>query len=491
MQQWLGRPSFNVRLEPGERPPYVEAKGAKAKPVDLPSTKTVRPIPPLTQTPPLDFPTVTHAALSNGVQVHYAQRNAIPATQMALAFDAGFSADAKAARGLQNMTLSLLEEGADGMTSQQIAEEQERLGASISASGSADRSTIILSALSANLAPSLDLLADIVQRPDFNQPEIERVKTQALTAISAAQQEPNSMAARALPALLYGEDHPYATTSLGDVAAVTSINREALKRFHDSWLRPDNLEIFVVSDLPLNQLMPQIEQRFGGWTPPAAPRGVKTFSAPPARPASPKIVLIDRPGSPQSIILGGQLTAIDPMGDIVPISGANEVFGGSFLSRINMDLRETKGWSYGVRSSVGLNVHAVPYLVNAPVQADRTADSIRALNAQITDILGAKGITPAELTRLVSNNVDALPGRFETSGAVLGAMMSNDLYNRPDNYYELLADKYRALTPAQLNQALKSAVDPRGFTWVVVGDAGQVRPQLDKLGIPVEVVQPR
>ena len=491
MQQWLSRPSFNVRLEPGDRPPYVEAKGSKAKPVDIPSKKTVRAVPPLTETPPLDFPTVTHVSLANGVQVHYAQRTAIPATQLALAFDAGFAADARAARGLQNMTLSLLEEGADGMTSQQIAEEQERLGAAISASGGADRSTVVLSALSANLAPSLDLLADVVQRPDFNPAEIERVKTQALTAISQAQKEPNAMAARALPALLYGEDHPYATTSLGDVAAVTAINREALKRFHDSWLRPDNMEIFVVSNLPLAELLPHIEQRFGAWTPPAAPRGVKTFAAPPARPASPRIVLIDRPGSPQSVILGGQLTAIDPMGDIVPISGANEVFGGSFLSRINMDLRETKGWSYGVRSSVGLNVHAVPYLVNAPVQADRTADSIRALNAQITDILGAKGITPAELTRLVSNNVDALPGRFETSGAVLGAMMSNDLYNRPDNYYELLADKYRALTPAQLDQALKSAVDPRGFTWVVVGDAGQVRPQLNKLGIPVEVIQPR
>ncbi len=491
MQQWLSRPSFNVRLEPGERPPYVEAKGSKAKPVDIPSVKTVRALPGIGQTPPLDFPNVTHTLLSNGVQVHYAQRSAIPATQMALSFDAGFSADAQAGRGLQNLTLSLLEEGADGMTSQQIAEAQERLGVSISASGSADRSTVIMSALSANLGPSLDLLADIVQRPDFAPAEIDRVKTQTLTAISQAQKEPNSMAARALPALLYGEAHPYATTSLGDAAAVTAFTRDDLKRFHDSWLRPDNMEVFIVSNLPLNELLPQIEQRFGAWAPPPVPKGVKAFTAPPARPAAAKIYLIDRPGSPQSVILGGQLTPINPYGEIVPVSGANEVFGGSFLSRINMDLRETKGWSYGVRSSIGLNVNAVPYLVNAPVQADKTGESIRALNDQLTAILGKKGVSGEELTRLVSNNVDALPGRFETSGAVLGAMMSNDMYRRPDNYYELLAGKYRALTQAELDAALKAAVDPKGFAWVVVGDAKQVKPQLDKLGIPVEVIQPR
>jgi predicted Zn-dependent peptidase len=156
-----------------------------------------------------------------------------------------------------------------------------------------------------------------------------------------------------------------------------------------------------------------------------------------------------------------------------------------------MDLRETKGWSYGVRSSIGLNVHAVPYLINAPVQSDKTGASIRALNDQLSLMLSKKGVSGEELTRLVSNNVDALPGRFETSGAVLGAMMTNDLYRRPDNYYELLADKYRALTRAGLDQALKGAVDPRGFTWVVVGDARQVKPQLDKLGIPVVVIQPR
>jgi predicted Zn-dependent peptidase len=296
------------------------------------------------------------------------------------------------------------------------------------------------------------------------------------------------MATRALPGLIYGANHPYATTGIGDAAAVTAIGRDDLLTFQQRWLRPDNMEIYVVSSLPMAELMPKLEARFGKWAAPAMPKGVKNFTALPPRPTSPRIVLIDRPSSPQSIILGGQLTPIDPRGDIIPVSGASEVLGGNFLSRINMDLRETKGWSYGVRSNVNYTLNASPYIVNAPVQADRTADSIRALNEQINLFLGKKGVTEEELARAVSNNVQALPGRFETSGAVLGAMMSNDLYGRPDNYFELLGDRYRGLTRTAADQALRSALDPKGFVWVVVGDAAKVKPQLDKLGMPVEVM---
>jgi predicted Zn-dependent peptidase len=492
MQQWLRRPAFAVRLEPGERPPYEEAKGPKkAKGADLATKKTVRARPAIGETPPLDFPDVRHVTLSNGVKLAYAQRTTVPVTQLALSFDAGYAADIRAGRGLQNLTLSLLDEGADGLSSQQIAEEQERLGAQIAASGSADRSNVTLSALSANLGASLDLLADIVQRPDFNPAEIDRVRAQTLTAIAQAQKDPGSMAARALPALLYGEDHPYATTSLGDAPAVTSFTRDDLVRFHDGWLRPDNMEIFVVSNLPLSELQPQLEARFGNWAPPAAAKGVKNFISAPARPTKARIVFIDRPGSPQSVILGGQLTPVDPFGDVVPVTSANDVLGGNFLSRINMDLRETKGWSYGVRGSIGLNVHAVPYLISAPVQADRTADSIKSLGEQISSFLGNKGVTGEELSRTVASLSQQLPGRFETGPSVLSAMMTNALYNRPDNYYELLAPKYRALTQSSLDQSIRAAVDPNSFTWVVVGDAAQVKPQLDKLGIPVEVIQAR
>ena len=492
MQQWLSRPAFTIRLEPGDRPPYEEAKAKPAKKTaDIKTPKIARPIPPIGTSVALDFPTVEHVQLSNGVKVAYAQRSAVPITQLALSFDAGFSADAPNARGLQNLTLSLLDEGADGMTSQQIAEAEERLGVEIGASGGADRSSVVMSALSANLAPSLDLLADIVQRPTFAPAEIERVRAQILTSIAQAQKDPNSIGSRVLPALLYGEAHPYATTAIGNTEAVTRFTRDDIVGFEQSWLRPDNLEIFVVSNLPLAELLPLVEQRFGTWAAPAAPKGEKAFAPPPPRPAAQRIVLVDRPGSPQSVILAGQVTPIDPRGEMAAITGANDILGGNFLSRINMDLRETKGWSYGVRGTAQLTAKLVPYIVNAPVQADRTADSITALSQQIRGFLGAKGVTDEELERTVNNLIGRLPGQFETSSAVLGAMQTNALYGRPDNYYELLADKYRAQTRASLDAALRGAVDPKGFVWVVVGDAAKIRPQLEKLNMPIEVMQPR
>jgi zinc protease len=492
MQQWLGRPAFTILLEPGDRPPYEETKfQVKKNKADIKTPVVKRPLPPIGPQVPLDFPTIEHVQLSNGVRLAYAQRTAVPITQMSLSFDAGFSADAPNARGLQNLTLSLLDEGADGLSSQQIAEQEERLGAGINAGGTADRSVVVLSALSANLAPSLDLLADIVQRPTFAPPEIERVRTQTLTSIAQAQKDPNSIGARVLPALLYGESHPYATTAIGNAEAVKGFSRDDIVGFEQRWLRPDNLQIFVVSNLPLAELLPQVEQRFGTWAAPAVPKGEKIFSPPPPRPTSERIVLVDRPGSPQSVILGGEITPINPRGEIAPITASNDILGGNFLSRINMDLRETKGWSYGVSGSAQLTANVVPYIINAPVQADRTGESIKALSQQFRGFLGPKGVTEEELTRTITNLTGRLPGQFETSSAVLTAMQNNAIYGRPDNYYELLAGKYRAQTRASLDAALRGAVDPNGFVWVVVGDAAKVRPQLEKLGMPIEVVQPR
>jgi predicted Zn-dependent peptidase len=189
--------------------------------------------------------------------------------------------------------------------------------------------------------------------------------------------------------------------------------------------------------------------------------------------------------------MAGQVTPINPRGEIAAITGANDVLGGNFLSRINMNLRESKGWSYGVRGTAQLNAQLVPYIVSAPVQADRTADSIQALRQDIRDFLSTKGVTDEELSRTIANRISQLPGQFETSDAVLSAMQTNALFGRPDNYYEMLALKYQTQTRATLDAALRGALDPNGFVWVVVGDAAKVRPQLRRLGLSVQEVQPR
>ena len=499
MARYLTKPAFSLRLEPGKRPPYEEAKsvGTAVKSPVSKDTTAARPgpkreIPAVGLLAALDFPEVTSTRLSNGVELQYAQRNAVPVTQLALSFDAGEAADVSGGRGLQSMVMTMLDEGTTTRSSQQLAEAKERLGADIDTSSTLDRSSVTLSSLSANLAPSLDLLGDIVKNPAFATAELERVRVQRLTGIAQLQKDPNGIGQRVLPALLYGPDHPYAILAGGDAAAIGRFSRDDLASFKDAWLRPDRMKIFVVSDRPLAEIQPLIEAQFGQWATPSVPAGVKNFGVIPARPTKPRIVLVNRPDSPQSVILAGQITPVDPRSNnIEALGSANDVLGGTFLSRINMDLRETKGWSYGVGGSARLSEKAVPYIISAPVQADRTGDSIVALNQQIGGFLGTKGVTDEELSRTIANRVNALPGQFETSSAVLSAMMTNDLYGRPTNYQEGLAAKYRGYNAAALDGAIRAAVDPKGFVFVVVGDAIKVKPQLDKLGLPVEVIQPR
>ena len=491
MQRWLSRPAFTVILEPGERPEYAEAQvPEKVEAKDAaPLGKPSRTIPPIGQLADLDFPDIVHTKLSNGIPVDYVQRTAVPVTQMAIAFDAGDSSDTPDSRGLAAFTVNLLDEGTTSLSSQQFAEAEERLGANVSASNTGDRSYAMVNALSANLAPSLDLLADIVRNPAFAPPEIERMKAQTLTGIAQLQKDPTRVANRLLPSVLFGAGHPYGGPAGGDPKAIARFTRDDLEGWRQRWLRPDNARIFITSSLPLSEVQPLLEQRFGGWAAGAVPKGVKTFTAPPPRPAAQKILLINRPGAPQSTVVAAQLLPVNPKGETLPLQTANEVLGGDFLSRLNMDLREEKGWSYGVSGNARMHANAASYVISAPVQADKTGDAIAEMNSQIGAFLSTKGITDEERTRVIAKSINALPGEFETSGAVISAMMSMNLFERPDNYYETLPGKYRAQTNASLDQAIRQAIDPKGFTWIVVGDAAKVRPQLDKLGLPIEVVE--
>ena len=494
MRRWLTRPPLSIRLEPGDRPVYPETKAVKATKTKATTTAAprgpARSLPSADRFAPLDFPDIVHTRLSNGIPIDYAQRGAVPITQMALSFDAGTSADSPTARGLQALSLGMLDEGTETLSSQAFAEARERLGAEIGSGASLDRSTVSLSALSANLAPSVALLSDVVRRPAYAPAELERVRAQALTGIEEQKKDPQGIASRALPALLYGPNHPYASLPGGDEATVRGVTRDQLLALRDRWFRPDNLKIYLVSDRPLAEVQPLLEAQFGTWAAPAVAKGIKSFDGVVAATGPSRIVLIDRPGSPQSYIAAAEVTPLDPRSDVIAVASANDVLGGNFLSRLNMDLREEKGWSYGVSGSLSLNEHAVPYTIVAPVQADKTGAAIAELRQQIGAFLTTNGVTKEELDRTVAKSVNQLPGQFESAESVLGAMMRNDLLGRPDDYYETVAAKYRALDVAGLDRAIRATVDPAKLVWVVVGDAAKVRPQLEKLGLPVEVAQP-
>jgi predicted Zn-dependent peptidase len=496
MQKWLTRPSMTLVLEPGEREgSYEEAAsvggsgdegGADSADNTVVVTKE-RPAPEIASLTELDFPDVAEVTLTNGLKVYYAQRDAVPVTRVALSFNAGTAADPVEKRGLESLAMSLYDEGTTTRSSKEIAETLERLGARIQTGGGQDRSSFTLTALSANLAPSLDLMTDIVRNPAFDEGELERVRAQTITGIQQQMRTPQGIAAMTLQPLLFGADNPYGDTGSGTVESVSSITREDLVGFKNRWIQPDNATLFVVSDMALEDIRPALDEAFGKWPSNRMARGKKDFTNMAAKPEASRIVLVNRPDSPQSFIYGGIVTDAKAQDDgIVDLLNANNALGGNFLARLNMNLRETKGWSYGVRGSVSQRENAVTYLVSAPVQADRTGDSLAELIREIGEFTTTRGVTDEELVRIVNNEIRELPGQFETSDAVLGAMQNNVLYGRSMDYYESLAEKYRQQTNTSLDAAARAALDIDRFTWVVVGDAEQVRPQLEKLGLPIE-----
>ena len=509
MQKWLTRPVLEIRVEPGEREVYKEvAAGAGSRTGTLSSPAFYAPpgsednlvssplsfqdrstFPEPTGTPALDFPTVEETTLSNGIKVFFARRAAVPTVRVAVSFNAGYAADPADKRGIASMMSTMMSEGTTSLTSTQIAETEEKLGADVSVGSSLDRTVASLRAVKPNLGLSLDLLADVIKNPAFATNELERVRVQQLTRIKSENNQPQGIAVRRLPPLLYGKGHPYGgpQTGSGYAETVAAIGRDDVVNFHTSWVHPAKAEIFVVGDTSLKEIKPMLEVRFGKWTSNAAPAPAKNFAVAVPAPES-RILLIDSPNSPQSLVLAGLVLDAKGSDDLLTLRAANEIFGGDFLSRINMDLRETKGWSYGVRSQVNGAEDRVPFYMFAPVQTNQTGPSVKVLMDQLKDFNGAKPVTAEELEKTIKGNVLELPGSYEQSSAVLRQMQSDRLNKRPFDYAETVAAKYTALTAKALNDEMRAKVDPSEITWLIVGDAAKVKPQLEALGLPIEMV---
>ena len=507
LAKWLTRPVFALTVEPGQRTEGGEARGGfyttdamgrqpafyadpnlpmKGAPVASTGPADRSKLPEVGELAPLDFPTIQRATLKNGIPVYFAQRREVPTVSVRISFDAGYAADPKSALGTQSLLLSLMDEGTEKLSSSALARERERLGAQISLSANADLTSFQLNALSPNLAPSLGLLADVVRRPALDPAELERVRVQKLTAISAEMKNPQALAARVLVPTLYG-DYPYALppSGLGNPDAVAKLTRDDLKAFHARWFRPDTAKIFVVGDTTLDAVVKMLDQSFGNWPANRMARPVKDFSVPiPAQKS--RVILVDRPGSPQSFIMAGKVIAAKGTDDNTALNTANDILGGNFLGRINMNLREAKGWTYGAYNGVTEPQERARFQVIAPVQTDRTGDALVEIKREIDTFSTTNGVTEEELDWSTKGSARELPGMFETSAAVLDGMARIVNYRRPDDYYETLATRYEAMTPADADKAFRAQVSTDGMVWVVVGDAEKVRPQLEKFGLPVE-----
>jgi len=471
INDWLGDGDFVLQIDP-----FPTGLAATATGLDRSKEPAVgKPM-------SLKLPPMQKATLSNGLKVVLAERHEAPVVNLQLLVDSGYASDAPDMPGVASLALRMLEEGTATRKSLEIGEELERLGATFGAGANLDGSFVSMNALKATLPQALGIYSDLILHPSFPQNEFARLQQDRLAGIAREKADPSTLALRVAPGLVYGSEHVYARpfTGTGTEQSVGRMTRADLANYHATWFKPNNATLLVVGDTTLAEITPLLEKQFASWKAGEVPKKVIAQVAAPAKPV---LYVIDRPGALQSVIVGAQLAPPRNSPDALPLEIVNDVFGGTFSSRINMNLREDKHWSYGVRSQLPAAIGQRPYLSISPVQTDKTGDALRELVREYRNIAGAKPIANDELRFALENRTLRLPGSFETAGQLSGAYATILQYGLPEDYYNTYTDKALALTPQQANAlAARSFVADR-LVWVVVGDMSKVEKDIRALNL--------
>jgi zinc protease len=430
----------------------------------------------------LKLPALEKATLANGLKIVLAERHSAPVVNFTLMVDSGYSADPPVAPGTASFEQRMLEEGTPTRDSLKIGEELESLSANFTASASLDWSLISLNTLKSTMERSLDIYADLILHPAFPQKEFERLQKERLAGIKREKVTPQAMALRVVPLLIYGKGHPYAVpfTGTGTEASVSKMTREDLEKFHATWFKPNNATLLVVGDTTLAEIKPKLERLLASWKPGDVPK--RTTPVVP-EPEKDVVYLIDRPGSGQSVIFGAQLAPPRNDPDALALQLVNDIFGGKFSSRINMNLREDKHWSYGVFSVLPAARGQRPYISISAVQTDKTKESMVELVKEYNGIVGDKPITEEEVKDEQTNATLALPGTFETAQQLSTAYGTILQYGLPEDYFNTFTQKAMALTPEGANEIAKKYILPKHLVWVVVGDMSKVESGIRELNL--------
>ncbi|WP_248679343.1 M16 family metallopeptidase [Sinimarinibacterium sp. CAU 1509] len=470
-RRWLDDGQFVLNVEPF--PEYTSAKEGADR----------SKLPPLGKPPALKLPPLQRVQLANGLTLAVAERHAAPVVQFTLIADAGFAADAGAKAGTARLTMDMIDEGAGDYDALALSARAEALGAVIGAGSNLDTSYIGLNALKAKLDPSLDLYADVVLRPQFPAKELERLRQLQLARIQQEKAQPYGIASRLYTRLIYGEGHAYANPRSGNgtEASVATISTDDLRAFYQHWVRPDQATLLVVGDTTLDEIRPLIEKRFGSWTAPDTAAPKKQLDTV-ALPKQPRIFLINRTAAEQSLILAAHLAPPKSDPDDLAMEVANTALGGNFVSRMNMNLREDKHWSYGAYTVVSGAKAQRPFFAYAPVQTDKTVESLVETRKELERVIGKQPLSEDELEFARDSLVRSLPGNNETAGDIAGSYTTVLSYGLPDSYWNDYVTRAEALDLQQVNAAVKRLVHPDALTWIVVGDLSKIEAPIRKLG---------
>jgi zinc protease len=470
-REWLSKNAFVLEVLP-----FEEQLTASGEDVD----RSEPPIPSIF--PESAFPTLERTELSNGMQLIVARRDAVPVLQFSLQLNAGYASDQFATPGTANMAMNMLDQGTNSREALDISEELAGLGAQLRTGSNIDYSFVSLSALKENLESSLEIYSDVILNPAFPEQELVRQKRLGISHIQREKTTPMSMALRIFPALIYGEGHAYSLpmTGSGTEEAITDLSRADLQTFHQTWFKPNNATMIVVGDTSLKEIAPILDSLFSNWVGSEIPQ--KNIPSV-ALPESSRIVLVDRPGSEQSIIIGGQVVFAKSDERELALQTVNDIFGGSFTSRINMNLREDKAWSYGVRSMLVDTMNQRPFIVYAPVQSDRTADSLAELDRELRELLNDKPVNEEEVDTSKKRSTLTLPGRWETAQAVANDIAQMVRFTLPNDYWKEYAGLVSKVSVQETNAAARNQLKPDQLIWVVVGDLAKIEDKVRALNL--------
>ena len=443
------------------------------------STLDRKQLPALGEAPDVAFPALQRAQLTNGLKVVLLERHSAPIVNVALAVDAGAASDTTAKAGAASLALDLLDKGSKTRDAFVLNDALENLGARLSTATTQDLSLVRLQGTSANLAPSLLLMADAALAPSFPQDQFTLSKGRRLAQIGQEKANPNSLALRLVPALLYGQEHAYGKPATGFEGSVQGITRDDLAAWHAAWFKPGSATIVVTGDTTMARLLPALEASFGRWQGGSAPS--KQMATVPAT-AGKRLILVDKPDAPQSTIVATHVAHTYGQPEDLAMEPVMANFGGIATSRLNRNLRLDKHWSYGTSARLSEVRGQRPFIVVAPVQTDKTIEAMREVQKELRGVAGERPLVGTEYDSIMRNMTARLPGRFATLDALESAALSTVNQGLADDYWNRYAANVRALTPAQLGGASSKFIKPDEVVWMVIGDLRKIEAGVRSLG---------
>jgi len=435
-------------------------------------------VPAIPPAPELNLPAVQQFDLSNGLKVYFMEKHEVPLVQLNILVKTGSVNDPNEKSGIAGLMADMLDEGAAGKTALQIADEIDFLGAEISSGAGMHFSSVNLHTPLSKFDQALRILSQIVLTPDFPENELDRLKKERLTTILQWHDDPRSIASVAFSQLLFSKNHPYGRPSIGNEVSIRNISAADLKDFHNRYFKSNNAYVITVGDITKEKLTAALEESFGKWQKGDVPQ-VKLKE--PEQVKNRIVYLIDKPGAPQSVLSMGRVGLPRLSKDYFPVSVMNTVLGGSFSSRLNQNLREQHGYTYGAFSSFGFRPLPGPFSAQASVQTEVTDSALIQFLKELNDI--SAEIPEQELSRAKNYLALGYPSNFQTVRDIAGQLAEIVQYSLPEDYFNEYIPSVNEVDAAKAIDAAKKYIVPDQMIIVVVGDRSKIEEGIRRLNL--------